>query len=194
MSDTNLYEIKQISSPGEASPDSIFIGDFKSVTEFIPQSVARQDEQRRLDVARLNSAQITHAQEATRALQVVFFCDSITTLTRRLDRLQARRTARARKDAEEREREEEQREAQAKADRIKAALDALIEGEEPEETHGELTPHPASQPAQEEQLEATDQGDLPAELTNKVPVDPGTDPDLSGAREPTARNPVGISW
>jgi hypothetical protein len=95
--------------------------------------------------------------------------------------------------------------------RIKAALDTLEE-REAETRHGELTTHPPSIPRQEEQFEAMehpaddveeqlhtgpsvleDQGDLPNELLEKVPPDPGTDPELSGAREPTYRNPVGIS-
>jgi hypothetical protein len=37
-------------------------------------------------------------------------------------------------------------------------------------------------------------GDLPRELTNKVPAQPGTDPNLSGTREPTFRTPVAVSW
>jgi hypothetical protein len=38
-------------------------------------------------------------------------------------------------------------------------------------------------------------GDLPNELTEKVPPIPGTEPELPGRpREPTARNPVGTNW
>jgi hypothetical protein len=81
---------------------------------------------------------------------------------------------------------------------------------------GELTTHPASAPEDEEQLAAIEdegpvplsygklplsyvrsegEGDLPKELTKKVPPETGTDPEFPGrAREPEARNPIGISW
>jgi hypothetical protein len=37
-------------------------------------------------------------------------------------------------------------------------------------------------------------GDLPTELTKKVPPETGTEPALPGPREPTARTPVGTEW
>jgi hypothetical protein len=37
-------------------------------------------------------------------------------------------------------------------------------------------------------------GDLPNELTEKVPPITGTAPEFPGPREPTARNPVGTNW
>jgi hypothetical protein len=146
---------------------------------------------RRLDVARLDAAQIAKVQDVTRALQVAAFCDAVAHVSKRLDHLEARRDARIRAEEEAQEAEEQQR----KADRIKQALDAL------EETSGELTAHPPTEPQHEEELAATehpptedDQGNLPRELEVGAPPDPGTEPELSGSREPEAKNPVGISW
>jgi hypothetical protein len=96
-------------------------------------------------------------------------------------------------------------------------LDALEEQSETHHPFADLHSVDPSEPQHEEQLAASmgdaggvplsygnvptsyerrteAEGDLPNELTEKVPPDPGTEPDLSGAREPTARNPVGISW
>jgi hypothetical protein len=59
---------------------------------------------------------------------------------------------------------------------------------------GELTVHPASQPAQQEQLEAgerEDQGDLPRELVEKVPGETGTDPEFDPEELGQSANPTG---
>jgi hypothetical protein len=157
--------------------------------------------------AQLTAQEVAELQDATRAMQVSAFCDGITRLAHRLDGYEQRQAAREREAQEQRELEE----AQRKAEQIQLAIDAL-----------EATFHPAgdlhtvepSGPLHEEPLAAGDaggvplsygrlpttyvkaegEGDLPNELTEKVPPDPGTDPGLSGSREPTARNPVGISW
>jgi hypothetical protein len=101
---------------------------------------------------------------------------------------------------------------QIQEDRIRQALDTLDQ-REAEIHHGELTTHPATEPHHEEQLEAMEhpaddeeqlhtgpsvldqdgEGDLPNELLEEVPPDPGTDPDLPGTRPPTVRQPVAIS-
>jgi hypothetical protein len=152
--------------------------------EYIPQSRARTDAYEELEAARIKSEHIGIMQEANRAIQVAAFCDSVSHITRRLDAFETRRDARIKADQEQRDLEEQQR----KADRIKQALDALEE-----ETHGELTSHPANDPY-EKQITATgptaDQnpGDLPAELAEDPPEEP-----LPQSRPPTARNPVAVS-
>jgi hypothetical protein len=140
-------------------------------------------------------------------------CDKVIQNAIRLDAM-AQQKISEEQEAQQRKADEEAERIQA--DRLKQALDAL---EEPTETHhpsADLHSVDPSQPQHEAQIQqsdaggvplsygnvpmsyerrkAQDQGDLPRELTEKVPVDPGTEPDLSGAREPEAKNPVGISW
>jgi hypothetical protein len=139
-------------------------------------------------------------------------CDKVVRNAIRLDEMAQQKIA---EEQEEQQRKADEEAERIQADRLKQALDAL------EQTSGELTVHPATEPQREEQLAATEhdatdaggvplsyaplpltyvkaegEGDLPKELTEKVPPDPGTDPDpdLSGSRPSTARNPVGISW
>jgi hypothetical protein len=63
----------------------------------------------------------------------------------------------------------------------------------------ELTPKPASQPEDKEQLAAGDQGNLPRELEVGAPPDPGTDPEFDPAKlgeppeTPPQRAPVAVS-
>jgi hypothetical protein len=135
-------------------------------------------------------------------------CDKIVQNAIRLDEMAQQKIAEEQRSQQRKADEEAER---IQADRLKQALDAL------EQTSGELTTHAPTEPAREEQLAAIEQadaggdplsyatlpltyvkaegeGDLPKELTEKVPPDPGTDPELSGSRPPSARNPVGISW
>ena len=130
-------------------------------------------------------------QEATGVLAAPL-CDSVSTRTRRMDTLVTRRAERARKDAEEAKAREEQQ--------ISDALSKLPNPDLPASwsDDGELATHPASQPEDVEELEASEhndnEGDLPVELTNETPVVTGTSPNFSGSREPTAKNPAGVSW
>jgi hypothetical protein len=126
--------------------------------------------------------------------RVQFVCDSITRLSIRLDSYIQRKRTQRRLDARRRQiaADEEQ------TARIKQALDALGEEPEaddpPEETHGELTTHPATEPAREEQLAAAggaserpDQGDLPAELETGTAA---MDPEELRPRAPTVQTPA----
>jgi hypothetical protein len=153
--------------------------------EYIPQSRARQNAYEELEAARIKSEQTSIIQDINRGIHAAVLCDAITHLTRRIDAFTARRTEKARRDAEEREAAEQQL--------IEDTLSALPDPENPHawETAGELTPVQASEPAHEEQLAASDQGDVPAEISKDPP---DTDPDLTKSRAPEAKNPVGISW
>ena len=96
---------------------------------------------------------------------------------------------------------------------------ALIEDEDPDPFEpSELHTLPASNPRHEQQLrdvehdadaggiplsyknvptsfvKSENEGDLPNKLTKELPPLTGTDPQFPEAREPTARNPAGISW
>jgi hypothetical protein len=157
--------------------------------QFLMDSIAaKQDAQEQLELHRIRGDQIAIIKQATADLKaadrqdkVSRLCDGIATLARRCDALTARR--------------DEEHEA-AEQQLIKQTLDALPDPDDPHwENAGELTTLGQTEPKFEEQLEAADQGDLRRELTEKVPVDPGTDPDLSGSREPTARTPAAFgAW
>jgi hypothetical protein len=63
---------------------------------------------------------------------------------------------------------------------------------------GELSTHPPTEPAYQEQLAAGDPGNLPRELEVGAPPDPGTDPEFDPAKlsepdTPSQRNPVAAS-
>jgi hypothetical protein len=171
--------------PGTAPANSLFVGPLSMVMQNLPDTRARQDAMEELEAARIGAEQIQIMQDVNRGLQAAAFCDAVTHLTRRFDAFQARRDARIKADQEAKEREEQQQ--------IEDALSKLPDPDSPHawETAGELTPVQASEPAHEEQLAASDQGDLPAEISKDPP---DTDPELTKAREPTTRNPVGISW
>jgi hypothetical protein len=208
------FAIVEIPAEGPSPANSLLIGPLDMLMEQIPDTKARIAAEQRLADAQINAAQVQKMQDATRGIQVAAFCDGVTRLAHRLDGYEQRQAARERADQEQHELEE----AQRKAEQIQLALDAL---EEPSETHhpaADLHSVDPSEPQREEQLQqsmgdaggvplsygnvpmsyerrkAEDQGDLPRELTEKVPPDPGTEPALSGSSPSTARNPVGISW
>jgi hypothetical protein len=177
----------------------IMHGSYNAVMERVMDSTARNDALSLLDAAaravgvieqsELSQQKLAEQREEFDRERAQTICDGLARVAIRFDAYIQRRIARL-------EAEEQQR----KADRIKQALDAL------EETSGELTTHPATEPAHEEQLAATehppaedDQGDLPRDLVAKVPVAPGNYPldDPEDLDEPedihTPRPPVAIS-
>lgn len=178
--------------PGPTPADALMVGPLEVVMQCLPDTVARADALEELEFARIKSDQISTMQNVNRALQVSAFCDSVQQITRRMDALETRRAERARKDAEEARAREEQQ--------IADALSKLPDPDLPSawSNDGELTTHPASQSEDVEELEASEhndnEGDLPVKLTNELPPITGTDPELSGSREPTARNPVSPGW
>lgn len=178
--------------PGPAPNDALMVGPLDLVMQNIPQTQARADALEELEFARLKADQISTMQNVSRGLQIAAFCDSLQHITRRMDALVTRRAERARRDAEEAERQEQQQ--------IADALSKLPDPDNPAawSDDGELTTHEPSQPEDKEQLEASEhndaEGDLPPALTQELPPITGTDPELSGSREPTARNPVSPGW
>ena len=110
-------------SPGPAPKEAIVVGNIDQVFEYIPQSVARDDAMKELEAARFTHEQIAHAQERTRAVQVLMLNEALDRLTTRQDSFatkqrERRREAKARRDA-------------AEAKRIQAALDALPDPDDP---------------------------------------------------------------
>jgi hypothetical protein len=159
--------------PSTDTKEAICIGDYKEVMEYIPQSVARDDAMRELDQARLTHDQIAHAQERTRAVQKIFLLEGLKTLTARADSFATRQRERRREVKARRDAAEAKRIADAQAASIKAALDALNAHEH--HNTGDLSPIPAK-----DDRSLSDQGNLPNELSEKVPPAPGTDPVLPG--------------
>jgi hypothetical protein len=194
----SLYEIRPISSPGEASPNSIAIGNLNSVMEYIPQSRARQDAYEELEAARIKSEQTSIIQDMNRGIHAAVLCDAVTRLTRRLDAEEHRRTEKARRDAEEREAAENKL--------IEDTLSALPDPDmptlatadtpgEPKDLHtGPSVLAQDNRAAHGSRAERDNEGDLPNELLEKTPPPPGTDPDLSGSKQPSARNPASFDW
>jgi hypothetical protein len=109
--------------PGPAPAEAIVTGNIDQVFEYIPQSAARADAMKELDRARLSLDQIAHAQERTRAVQVLM-------LNEALDRLTTRQDSFATKQRERRKEAKARRDA-AEAKRIQAALDALPDPDDP---------------------------------------------------------------
>jgi len=154
--------------PSTDTKEAIVIGDYKEVMEYIPQSVARDDAMKELEAARFTHEQIAHAQERTRAVQVLMLNEALDRLTTRQDSFgtrqrERRRQAKARRDA-------------AEAKRIQDALDALPDPDDPHAfiPGGELHSLPGKEEAAP--LRAEDQGNLPPELLEGVPPAPATRP------------------
>jgi hypothetical protein len=147
---------------------------------------------------------VTQAETLIRQL-----CDQVNTLTARVDAFEEEQRAKA----------EEEEQAKASVDDYSLPLGATDPdeaatsdpddppgaGDAGDETHGELITHPPTAPEDREQLGALEddegpssyvkgEGDLPAKLTKEVPPEPGTEPEFPEPRQPSARNPVGVSW
>ena len=172
--------------PGPAPAAAIAIGNIEQVLEYIPQSHAREKAEAELAHARVIADQTRQAQAATTKLQVAAFADSVLRLKHRLDQFEQRKAEQVRRDAEEAERKE--------AERIAAHLDALPDPDDPDtwdgpRPSGELTPIAASHPEDKRQLAALDQGELPNELLQGAPPDPGNYPlGLDDARRAAVSN------
>jgi hypothetical protein len=148
--------------------NAIAHGSLDAVMEHIVDSQVRSDAEDLLAAAAqaigsLENTQVQSNQTFARGIQMLN--DMMDHMSRRLDSLVSRRADKAHRD------EREEREAQQKADRINTALDTLNQ-----HMGGELRTIPPSQPEDEEELRASDQGDLPTPLLKDTPLDPGTEP------------------
>ena len=149
---TELFAIVPVRSPGRTPDDAIVIGDLKEVMQYIPQSVARDDAIAELDRARFTADQISSLQQKTRGVQVTMINDSISHLSRRLDKILARRDAQARA--------RKRRDEEAEAQRIQAELGALPDPDAPVVADPALPlmskyPDPADEPQADAALPAT---------------------------------------
>src|SRR6516225_9875785 len=114
--------------PGPAPLEAIVIGSMNQVTEYIPQSVARDEAMAEFERARASADQIRQMRQATTRMQVKAFAVAVDQFERRLVAKEAEVEAQARRDAEEAERKE--------ADRIAAHLDALPDPDDPDTWEG----------------------------------------------------------
>src|SRR5262245_3760732 len=151
---------------GTTQNEAIGVGNRHQVFEYITPAVARDHAIAELEKARLSHDQIAHAQERTRAVQVLMLNEALDRLTTRQDSFgtrqrERRRQAKARRDA-------------AEAKRIQDALDALPDPDDPHAfiPGGELHSLPGEEEAAP--LRAEDQGNLPPELLEGVPPAPAT--------------------
>lgn len=142
---TERFAIVPISTPGRTPDDALVVGPLSEVTEYIGQSVARQDAIAGLNHARFSVDQIASMQNKTRAVQAAMLADTIKQLDARLNALAHRRSdsALARKRRDE---EEEQK-------RIKAELDALPDPDDPDPLPLRSKEPEPSSPPQEDQPE-----------------------------------------
>jgi hypothetical protein len=170
---SDRYAIVPI-APGPVPKEAIVVGNIDQVFEYIPQSVARDDAMKELEAARFTHEQIAHAQERTRAVQVLM-------LNEALDRLTSRQDSFATKQRERRKEAKARRDA-AEAKRIQAALDALPDPDDPHafastpaKIRDDEPPAPLSKDA-EPSLKLEDQSNLPNELLEGVPPAPATYP------------------
>jgi hypothetical protein len=189
-SNPDLFEIRPLASYGQASPDAIATGPLSTVMQLLPDTRARTDALEELEAARIKSEQTSIIQDMNKGIYAAVLCDAVTRLTRRIDAEEQYRTEKARRDAEE----QEARENRLIEDALSKLPDPDAPG--PFAPSADLHEAPASEPAYEEQLQQSgdNEGDLPPELTEVVPPTTGTAPNLSGSREPTAKNPAGLSW
>ncbi len=187
-----LFALTEI-PPGQQAPASaIMTGPLSMIMENVPDSVARSDAIRRLDMARLEDVAISNAQKATRAIMAGAFADSVAQLGRRLDALERKRAERRRRADAEREAAEQQQ----IADHLAGLPDP--DAVDPFAPTADLHVAPASEPAHEMQLRAgADQGDLPEELREGAPAPIGSDPKFSMAElahpQTPPQQPVAIS-
>lgn len=185
--------------PGQPPPgNAIMTGPLDMLMAQLPDTVARSNEMRQLDAARVDAAAINTMQQATRDIQVAAFADGVARLAQRLDALERRRRDRARRDAERRDREQQQA--------TQAMLDALPDPDAPLDPTAAAPVHagdlhaerPPSGPEHRRQLQAADQSALPNELREGAPPElgnyPEPDPDkLAHPETPAQRSSAAIS-
>ena len=121
---TERFAIVPLSTPGRTPDDAIVVGPLSEVTEYIGQSIARQDAVEELERARFSADQIFALQSKTRGVQAAMLADTIKQLDVRLNTLTQRRADAAR----DRKRRDEEEERQ----RIQRELDVLPDPDAPD--------------------------------------------------------------
>lgn len=76
---------------GTAPDEAIIIGNLSQVTEYIPQSVAREEAEQRLAEAQAEAAEVSRQQDEIRAHAAQILTDGMARLSERLDAFVARR-------------------------------------------------------------------------------------------------------
>jgi hypothetical protein len=156
-----------------------------AVTEPILSTRARADAEallKRADAAAEEEKQREEREQEVIAEGIRAFADGVTQLARRLDALEQSRDARRKLDAA----------SEATREMLELPKDApeLDLTDDTPSPSGELHALEAKDPA--EHQPANDQGGLPAELTSKVPVDPGNYPTLEDPQPPQVSQPIAL--
>ena len=173
---------------GPPPADAIMVGGpLSAIMENIPDSIARTDAIRAYQTARLDAAQIDQMQKATHALQVAAFCDSVNTISRRLDAIEARRTARLKREAKARKDDE--------ARRVQEMLDNLPD---PDDPNGPAFYPPGGELHEVAPPNTDNEGELPKDLLRATPPSPGNYPlddpaELDEPPQSKYRPPVAVS-
>jgi hypothetical protein len=174
-------------SHGHVPEDAIITGNLSQVTEYIPQSVAREEAEQRLAQAKEEAAATERIQAEARACAAQMLADSVARLNERVDAFVERK--------QEREREDAAREAEAEAKAVEAMLDALPDPDDPDAMgdDGELQavhepPDPEKHNPEHRNEAAT--GSMPPELDAGAPPEAGqyvpTTPPESPYRDPAS--------
>jgi hypothetical protein len=186
MSDPNeLFAIVPCSH-GHVPEDAIVTGNLSQITEYIPQSVARDEREAQLADAERDAEETERFHDEVRQRAAHILADGITRLNERLDAFEAKRQAQA--DQLQREKEE------AEAARIAAELAALPDPDnytmgDDGDFQAVHDPVDTEKHDPEHRNEAAT-GLMPKELDIGAPPQPGnyvpTTPPSSPYRDPTA--------
>jgi hypothetical protein len=194
MNDPNeLFAIVPFS--GRAPEEAIITGNLSQVTEYIPQSIVRNERDQQLAQAERDAEETERFHDEVRACAAQILTDGIVRLNERLDQFEARKA----------EREDQQRrdEEEAEAAAIEAELAALPDPDDPDVLGNppatgddgdfqETKPPPDTErydPEGELRNEAAS-GDMPKTLDKGAPPQSGdylsTTPPASPYRDPTS--------
>ena len=186
----DLFAIVPVSSPGSAPANAIMVGGpLSSILENIPDTNARHDSIRAHQAARIDAVATETKQKAIRALQIAAFADSVNSICKRMDALEARSSKKLRQIAAQKDAAEQKQ--------IADYLNTLPDPDNPPASHGhfntgDLSPLPPTNTGDD------NEGDLPAELSRATPPSPGSYPlddpaELDGPLQSKYRQPVAVS-
>jgi hypothetical protein len=172
---------------GRAPEDAIVTGNLSQVTEYIPQSVARNEKEAQLAQAERDAEETANHQAEVRACAIQILGDGLTHLSNRLDGFETRKQ----------EREEQQRRdaEEAEAAAVEQMLAGLPDPEDPQAMgdDGELEaikPPPDTEKLDPEHRNEAVTGAMPEELEEGAPSEIGEFgaplPPPSPYRDPTS--------
>jgi hypothetical protein len=187
MSTNDLFAIIPIPTYGSSPANALAIGPLDVVMQNLPDTHARTDSIRAHKAARIDAMATEQRQKATRALQIAAFADSVNSICKRMDALEARRSKKLRQIAAQKDAAEQKQ--------IADYLNTLPDPDNPPASHvntGDLSPLPPTNTGDD------NEGDLPAELSRATPPPPGNYPldnpaELDEPLQSKYRQPIAVS-